>query len=91
MKETIHFWNATTCELDGGNKLPSFPLVGPMKSDGIIKLLHNNSIPTSHGSRFLLSTHCGLCVQLIPTMTSDWAGQMHPVGFCVFDNNLIYI
>ncbi len=91
MKETIHFWDVTACEIDGGNKLPSFTLAAPKKSGGIVSFLHDQSLPTSHGSRFMLSTYEGDCVQLTPTMTSDWSGQMYPTGFRVIDNNLVYI
>lgn len=91
MKETIHFWDVSTCQLDGGNKLPSFTLAAPKKSGGIMSFLHDKSLPTSNGSRFLLSSYDGDCVQLTPTMTSDWAGSMYPTGYRVIDNNLVYI
>jgi len=92
MQETIHFWDVSFCEFyGGGNKLPSFTLQAPKRSEGIVSLLHDTSYVTSQASRFLLSTHSGECVQLIPTMTSDWAGQMYPAGYQVLDNNIIYI
>lgn len=91
MKDTIHFWDLTTLEFDGGNKMPSFTLTIPQKSEGICSLLYDDNMMQSHSGRFIVSTHSGECLQLVPTLTTDWAGQMYPKGYVVIDNNVTYI
>ena len=91
MKDTIHFWDLTTLEFDGGNKMPSFTLTVPQKSEGICSLLYDDNMMQSHSGRFIVSTHSGECLQLVPTLTTDWAGQMYPKGYIVIDNNVTYI
>ena len=66
-------------------------ILAPRKSEGICSFLHNDNFVTSHAERFLLSTHGGECLQMTPTITTDWVGQMYPTGFLVIDNNLAYI
>ncbi len=106
MKETIHFWDLAELEPyigleqgfphDGlvklpGTTLPAFTIQTPKKSDGVCTFLYDDSMMTSHAGRFLLSTHSGECLQITPSLTTDWAGQMYPAGFLVLDNNLAYI
>uniref|UniRef100_A0A7S3QI36 Uncharacterized protein n=1 Tax=Chaetoceros debilis TaxID=122233 RepID=A0A7S3QI36_9STRA len=66
-------------------------IMAPKKSEGICSFLHDDNFVTSHAERFLLSTHGGECLQMTPTITTDWVGQMYPTGFLVIDNNLAYI
>lgn len=91
MKEHIQVWDVSTAEFDGGNKLPSFELLAPKKSEGICTLIYDDSYMTSNSGRFLMSTHAGDCLELSSTMVTDWAGQMYPTGFLVIDNNITYI
>ena len=91
MKDTIHFWDMTTLEFDGGNKMPSFTITVPQKSEGICSLLYDDNMMASHSGRLIVSTHSGECLQLVPTLTTDWAGQMYPKGYIVIDNNVTYI
>ena len=91
MKEHIQFWNVSKIEFDGGNKLPSFELLAPKKSEGICNLIYDDSIMTSNSGRFLMSTHAGDCFEMTPTLATDWAGQMYPTGYLVIDNNIAYI
>jgi hypothetical protein len=91
MKEHIQFWDLSTVEFDGGNKLPSFELLAPKKSEGICTLIYDDSYMTSNSGRFLMSTHAGDCLELSSTMVTDWAGQMYPTGYLVIDNNITYI
>ena len=91
MKETVHFWDLSTLLYDGGTKLPSFTINGPKKSEGIFNLLFDDSLPTAQGGRFLITTHSGDCYHFLPTLTSDWAGCMYPIGFRVLDDNIAYI
>ena len=91
MKEHIQFWDVSRLEFDCGNKLPSFELIAPKKSEGICTLLYDHSAMTSNAGKFVMSTHAGDCLDMTPTLVSDWAGQMYPTGFLVLDNNLAYI
>jgi hypothetical protein len=91
MKEHIQFWDVSKIEFDGGNKLPSFELLAPKKSEGICNLIYDDSIMTSNSGRFLMSTHAGDCFEMTPTLATDWAGQMYPTGYLVIDNNIAYI
>jgi hypothetical protein len=91
MKEHIQFWDVSRLEFDRGNKLPSFELLAPKKSEGICTLLYDHSMMTANAGKFIMSTHAGDCVEMTPTLVTDWAGQMYPTGFIVLDNNLAYI
>lgn len=91
MKDTIHFWDLSTLEFDGGNKMPSFTISAPLKSEGICSLLYDNNMMTAHSGRLIMSTYNGDCLHLSPTLTTDWAGQMYPKGYLVVDNNVTYI
>jgi hypothetical protein len=91
MMEHIQFWDVSKIEFDGGNKLPSFELLAPKKSEGICTLIFDDSIMTSNSGRFLMSTHAGDCFEMTPTLATDWAGQMYPTGYLVIDNNIAYI
>ena len=86
MKEHIQFWDVSRLEFDCGNKLPSFELIAPKKSEGICTLLYDHSAMTSNAGKFVMSTHAGDCLDMTPTLVSDWAGQMYPTGFLVLDN-----
>jgi len=74
-----------------GSKLPTFTLKVPDKSFGINTLLFENLSHASFNGRFLLSTQKGDCLELIPTLKSDWAGVMYPPGYQVISDNIVYI
>lgn len=91
MREHIQFWDVSKVEFDGGSKLPCFELLAPKKAEGICSLIYDDSIKTSNSGRFFLSTHAGDCLEMTPTLVSDWCGQMYPSGYLVIDNNITYI
>jgi len=89
--DTIHFWDLSTFDYIGGQKLPSYTLKIPGKSASITSTIYCADRHDIENGKLLLMSQNGDLFQLSSSTVSDWAGAMYDPGYQLVDGNIIYV